>query len=174
MKRERGNPHRFPPHPPFLAIYGGCGQQNLWAITKTKPQPVGWGFVFGKTSRGSNRARAKREKRAGGTFWCPRACRGAERRERASSPTRLCPRCASRPAATFVAAKRGAALKAACCICHRQRFSGFCPRRVSQCPRPFGAVIGTHPKNRFALSATGGASVISPLPITNRRSFQKE
>ena len=77
MKRERGNPHRFPPHPPFLAIYGGCGQQNLWAITKRKPQPVGWGFVFGKTSRGSNRARAKREKRADGTFWCPRACRGA-------------------------------------------------------------------------------------------------
>ena len=75
--------------------------------------------------RGSNRARAKREKRAGGTFWCPRACRGAERRERASSPTRLCPRCASRPAATFVAAKRGAALKAACCICHRQRCAAF-------------------------------------------------
>ena len=33
--------------------------------------------------RGSNRARAKREKRAGGTFWCPRACHGAVRRERA-------------------------------------------------------------------------------------------
>ncbi len=40
LKREQGTPHRFPPHPPFLAIYGGCGQQNLWAITKTPPNRV--------------------------------------------------------------------------------------------------------------------------------------
>ena len=34
-------------------------------------------FVFGMTAgRGSNRARAKREKQSGGLFWCPRACRG--------------------------------------------------------------------------------------------------
>ena len=44
LKRERGTPHRFPPHPPFLAIYGGCGQQNLWAITK-KETPSFW-MVF--------------------------------------------------------------------------------------------------------------------------------
>ena len=76
--------------------------------------------------RGSNRARAKREKRAGGTFWCPRACRGAQRRERASSPPRLCgPRCASRLADTFVSIRRGAALKPPRCICHRQRSGGF-------------------------------------------------
>ena len=55
------------------------------------------------------------------------------------------PRCTSRPAATFVPARRGAALKAACCICHRQRCAASCPRCVIRCPRPFGAAIGTLP-----------------------------
>ena len=35
------------------------------------------------------------------------------------------PRCASRPADTFVSAKRGAVLKAACCIRRRRRCTAF-------------------------------------------------
>ena len=37
----------------------------------------------------------------------------------------FCPRCANRPADTFVSAKRVAALKAACCIRRRRRFAAF-------------------------------------------------
>ena len=33
-------------------------------------------FCIYRPGRGSNRARAKREKHAGGMFWCPRACGG--------------------------------------------------------------------------------------------------
>ena len=33
-------------------------------------------FCIYRAGRGSNRARAKREKHAGGMFWCPRACGG--------------------------------------------------------------------------------------------------
>ncbi len=33
-------------------------------------------FCIYRLGRGSNRARAKREKHAGGMFWCPRACGG--------------------------------------------------------------------------------------------------
>ena len=39
--------------------------------------PTGWCFFcIYRPGRGSNRARAKREKHAGGMFWCPRACGG--------------------------------------------------------------------------------------------------
>ena len=54
-----------------------CRQQSLWAVTKRNT--IRQDGVFFLECRGPRleRARAQREKRAGGTFWCPCACRGA-------------------------------------------------------------------------------------------------
>ena len=50
---------------------------SLVARSKKKHHPSGWCFFcIYRPGRGSNRARAKREKHAGGMFWCPRACGG--------------------------------------------------------------------------------------------------
>ena len=51
---------------------------SLVARSKKKPHPNRMVFFFCiyRPGRGSNRARAKREKHAGGMFWCPRACGG--------------------------------------------------------------------------------------------------
>ena len=50
---------------------------SLVARSKKKHHPEGWCFFcIYRPARGSNRARAKREKHAGGMFWCPRACGG--------------------------------------------------------------------------------------------------
>ena len=51
---------------------------SLVARSKKKHHPNRMVFFFCiyRPGRGSNRARAKREKHAGGMFWCPRACGG--------------------------------------------------------------------------------------------------
>ena len=51
---------------------------SLVARSKKKHHPNRMVFFFCiyRPGRGANRARAKREKHAGGMFWCPRACGG--------------------------------------------------------------------------------------------------
>ena len=49
---------------------------SLVARSKITPSDRVVFFCICRPGRGSNRARAKREKHAGGMFWCPRACGG--------------------------------------------------------------------------------------------------
>ena len=76
---RKGNPTKVSlAYIPFLAIYRSAhGQQNLRAITKRNTIRQD-GVSFVKSGRGSKRARAEREKHAGGMFRCPCACGGAK------------------------------------------------------------------------------------------------
>ena len=49
---------------------------SLVARSKKKHHPSGWCFFFGQVGQRLERARAQREKHAGGMFWCPCACGG--------------------------------------------------------------------------------------------------
>ena len=51
---------------------------SLVARSKKKHHPSGWCF-FGQVGQRLERARAQREKHAGGMFWCPCACGGPAR-----------------------------------------------------------------------------------------------
>ena len=73
----KGNPTKVSlAYIPFLAIYRSAhGQQNLWAITKRNTIRQD-GVSFGQVGQRLERARAQREKHAGGMFWCLCACGG--------------------------------------------------------------------------------------------------
>lgn len=77
LKREQGTPHRFPPHPPFLAIYGGCGQQNLWAITKKETPSFWMVFLFWRYAGRGLKGHERSEKNVPMARFGARACRGA-------------------------------------------------------------------------------------------------
>ena len=55
---------------------GWAASEPRRPLQKETPSQQGGVFCIYRPGRGSNRARAKREKHAGGMFWCPRACGG--------------------------------------------------------------------------------------------------
>ena len=87
-------------------------------------------FVFGMIAgRGSNRARAKREKRSSGSFWCPRACRHAV------AWSGVCSRRGSHVPTSLRLGTRAASFFSPRFICHRQRFGEKLVARLRRKPR---------------------------------------
>ena len=80
----------FPLTLPLPCDMRGCEQQNLRVVTKTKPHPKGWGFVFGMPRAGLNslprpaRSASNSEVRQGSCEWLCHS-RDAGKRVRASS-----------------------------------------------------------------------------------------